>query len=38
VVVINHGQIIEQGTHQSLIDRRGFYHRLYICQFKGQAI
>jgi hypothetical protein len=38
VVVIDHGQIVEQGTHQSLLDRRGFYHHLYVSQFKGQAI
>ncbi len=38
VVVINEGRIIEQGTHQSLLDRRGFYHHLYLSQFKGQAI
>lgn len=38
VVVIDHGRIVEQGTHQSLLDRRGFYHHLYVSQFKGQAI
>jgi len=38
VVVINHGEVVEQGTHQELLDRRGFYHNLYLSQFKGQAI
>ncbi len=38
VLVIDNGQIIEKGTHQELLDRRGFYHHLYISQFKGQAI
>ncbi len=38
VVVINKGEIVETGTHQELLDRRGFYHRLYVSQFKGQAI
>ena len=38
VVVINDGEIVEQGTHQQLLDQRGFYHHLYISQFKGQAI
>ena len=38
VIVINHGEIVEQGTHQELLDRRGFYHHLYLSQFKGQAI
>ncbi len=38
VVVINNGEIIEQGSHQELLDRHGFYHHLYLSQFKGQAI
>ncbi len=38
VIVINRGEIVEQGTHQELLDRRGFYHNLYVSQFKGQAI
>ena len=38
VVVINQGEIVEQGTHQELLDKRGFYHNLYLSQFKGQAI
>jgi ATP-binding cassette subfamily B multidrug efflux pump len=38
VLVIDHGEIIEKGTHQNLLDRRGFYHHLYMSQFKGQSI
>ncbi len=38
VIVINHGEIVEQGTHDELLARRGFYHHLYVSQFKGQAI
>lgn len=38
VVVINNGEIVEQGSHQQLLDRRGFYHHLYLSQFKGHAI
>ena len=38
VLVIRDGQIVEQGTHQQLLDMRGFYHHLYLSQFKGQAI
>jgi ATP-binding cassette subfamily B multidrug efflux pump len=38
VLVINNGEIIEKGTHQELLERRGFYQHLYISQFKGQAI
>ena len=38
VLVINNGEIVEQGTHQELLDKKGFYHHLYLSQFKGQAI
>lgn len=38
VIVINDGEIVEQGRHQELLDRHGFYHRLYVSQFKGQQI
>ncbi len=38
VVVIDHGEIVEQGSHQQLLDKCGFYYKLYMSQFKGQAI
>jgi ATP-binding cassette subfamily B protein len=38
VLVINKGEIVEKGTHQQLLDLHGFYHHLYVSQFKGQAI
>jgi ATP-binding cassette subfamily B multidrug efflux pump len=38
VLVINGGEIIERGTHESLLAQKGFYHRLYMSQFKGQAL
>jgi ATP-binding cassette subfamily B protein len=38
VVVIRDGEIVEQGTHQQLLDAKGFFHHLYISQFKGLAI
>jgi len=38
VLVINGGEIIERGTHHSLLAQKGFYHHLYMSQFKGQAI
>ncbi len=38
VLVINNGEIVEKGRHQQLLDARGFYHHLYVSQFKGQAI
>jgi len=38
VIVIKDGEIIEQGTHQQLLDAKGFFHHLYMSQFKGIAI
>lgn len=38
VLVINDGEIVEQGTHQELLQQRGFYHHLYVSQFKGLVI
>jgi ATP-binding cassette subfamily B protein len=38
VIVIKDGEIVEQGTHQQLLDARGFFHHLYMSQFKGLAI
>ncbi len=38
VVVVDRGQIVEQGSHTALLARQGFYYQLYMSQFKGQAI
>ena len=38
VLVINGGEIIERGTHESLLAQKGFYHQLYTSQFKGQTV
>jgi len=38
VIVINDGEIVEQGTHQQLLEAKGFFHKLYMSQFKGLAI
>ncbi|WP_036452517.1 ABC transporter ATP-binding protein [Mycoplasma buteonis] len=29
ILVINHGEIIEKGTHQELLNQKGYYHSLY---------
>lgn len=34
VLVINDHRIIEQGDHDSLLEQEGFYHNLYMSQFK----
>jgi ATP-binding cassette subfamily B multidrug efflux pump len=38
ILVINDGEIIERGSHPELLAQRGFYHNLYMSQFKGQAV
>ena len=34
VLVINDNAIIERGTHDELLEQRGFYHDLYMSQFR----
>lgn len=34
ILVMNHGDIIEQGTHQELLNKNGFYADLYNSQFE----
>ena len=36
ILVMNAGKIIEQGTHDELLAKGGFYHSLYNSQFEGQ--
>ncbi len=38
VLVINQGEIIERGSHQKLLEQKGFYYSLYMAQFKGQPL
>ena len=38
MLVIKEGEIIERGNHKELLAKRGFYHHLYMSQFKGHAI
>lgn len=38
VLVIDQGAVVERGTHDELLARRGVYHRLYVSQFKGHAL
>ncbi len=33
ILVMNHGKIVEQGDHESLLAQRGFYYELYSSQF-----
>lgn len=35
ILVMNSGKVIEQGKHSELLDKRGFYYKLYNSQFAG---
>lgn len=35
ILVMNKGQIVEQGTHQELLKKKGFYANLYNSQFES---
>ncbi|MCL4364094.1 ABC transporter ATP-binding protein/permease [Patescibacteria group bacterium] len=37
ILVMNHGTIIEKGTHKSLLAKNGFYADLYNSQFRGRV-
>ena len=38
IILLSHGQICEQGTHQQLLKQRGRYYRLYTLQFQKQQM
>ncbi len=37
IVAMEHGRVVEQGDHASLLAAGGAYHRLYAAQFAGSA-
>lgn len=36
ILVMNHGSVIEQGTHAQLMEKKGFYYDLYNSQYNSQ--
>lgn len=38
ILVMNHGRVIEQGTHEELLERKGFYTDLYNSQFTTSEV
>lgn len=34
ILVVNHGEIVEQGTHLELMRQKGFYYQMYRAQFE----
>ena len=37
ILVLQDGKITEAGTHDELVEAKGFYYQLYKAQFRGQA-
>ncbi len=38
ILVLERGQLIEQGTHKELLEKEGLYSELYETQFKGENL
>ena len=38
IIVLSHGEIVEQGNHDQLLKQRGRYYDLYMLQFKKEQI
>lgn len=36
IIVLHHGEIVEEGSHQQLLSRPGIYRKLYELQYKSQ--
>ena len=36
--MLSHGEIVEQGTHQELLAKKGRYFQLYTLQFNKQKL
>lgn len=34
ILVVDHGNVVEQGTHEELMKKKGFYYQLYASQFE----
>ena len=38
IILLDHGQIQEQGNHQELLQKKGRYHQLYTLQYEKQQL
>jgi ABC-type multidrug transport system fused ATPase/permease subunit len=34
ILVLDRGRVVERGTHEELLARRAYYHRLHALQFR----
>ena len=38
IIVLSHGQIIEEGSHAELLEKKGHYYGLYMMQFEKERL
>ena len=38
IIVLSHGEILEQGNHQALLAQKGRYYDLYTLQFQKEQL
>ena len=38
IILLSHGKILEQGTHQQLLQQKGRYYQLYTLQYQKQQL
>ena len=38
ILVLHKGRLVEEGSHDELLSRRGYYHRLYQLQYQDQEL
>jgi ATP-binding cassette subfamily B protein len=38
ILVLNKGEIVEQGNHQTLLEQKGKYYALYTLQFEKERL
>ena len=34
IIVVDRGEVVEQGNHEELMERKGFYYQMYQAQFQ----
>lgn len=37
IMVVDHGEIVEQGSHEELLERQGVYYRMFMLQFRNMT-
>ena len=38
ILVIDHGEVLEQGSHKELMAKKGYYYDLYTNQFRSEKV